>query len=124
MDAGSLEWIASFVIAAADGSHVGLHELPGQLASRLPGLDAAQIVAGCRSAVAELVERGFISLRVTPAHSARPTRDDYLPVDSDEVSRILEDPKSWDHPSEARPRYWVWTTPEGLAEYVKDVVSL
>ena len=55
----------------------------------------------------------------------RSTRDGYTKILDAEIEGVLRDPRSWQSPQEARPRYWLVATETGKTAYIsEDVVSL
>jgi hypothetical protein len=110
-------YIKSFVASSAHGSFFGLYELLPSIASRFPDQSQGEVLASCRAAVADLVEREFVRLHMTPAHAERPTRDSCPLVPPEEVTEILGRDESWESPSESRATYWLSTTEAGEAAY-------
>ena len=113
-------YIESFVVGASDGSHLGLHEIPGMIAARHSDATRDEIVEACRVAMRTLVDGGFVHFRTTPAFADRPTRDDYLDVAADDIDPVIAGSIAWAPPREAQPRHWVLATAKGRSAYISE----
>ncbi len=112
--------IEAYIVAAADGDQLGLHELPSAVSRRTPELEEAEIYQLCRATCRDLLERGCIQLVSTPAFAARPGRDGFVAISSAEALEIVSDDQNWHLPAEAKARYWLVATDEGRAEYISE----
>lgn len=120
-----LDYIASYVVSTGDGDRSGPFELLAAIGSRHPETSGEEVLEACLLACISLANQGHIRLEMTPPHADRPTRDGYTKILDADIEGILRDPRSWQGPQEARPRYWLVATETGKAAYIsEDVVSL
>lgn len=119
------EFIASYIVGAADTDRVGLFELSTAIGTRRPELERDEIERACLSACTQLLRAGHVRVEVTPAGARRPGRGGYKKLAEPDAQAALDDPASWQPPSDAHPRYWLVATDAGREAYIsEEVVSL